>query len=29
MIAALHADNVALRQQLDRDGTVVALDQRR
>ncbi len=29
VIAALHADNVALRQQLDRQGTVVALDQRR
>jgi hypothetical protein len=29
VIAALHADNIALREQLDRRGAVVALDQRR
>lgn len=29
VIAALHADNIALRQQLDRDGAIVAIDQRR
>jgi hypothetical protein len=29
VIAALHADNMALRQQLDRDGAIAALDQRR